>query len=105
MLRTAVEWDAIVARNPFAHAAERDPAHLLLMALKDAPAAAAIRALCRGYSGSETIHIAGRDAYLMYPEGIGHSKLGNTLIERMLGVAGTGRKRNAVLKLAPRAAK
>ncbi len=100
MLRTAAEWDAIIARNPFLEAAQRDPAHLLLMALKGGPAAAAVRALRDGYTGPETIHIAGRDAYLIYPEGIGRSKLTNALIERKLGVAGTARNWNTVLKLA-----
>jgi len=100
MLRSATEWDATIARNPFPDAARSDPAHLLLMALKGAPTAAAIKALCDGYNGPETIHVAGRDAYLIYPEGIGRSKLTNALIERKLGVAGTARNWNTVLKLA-----
>jgi len=100
MLRSADEWDAIIARNPFPDAVRSDPAHLLLMALKGAPTAAAIKALSDGYNGPETIHVAGRDAYLIYPEGIGRSKLTNALIERKLGVAGTARNWNTVLKLA-----
>jgi uncharacterized protein (DUF1697 family) len=104
MLRSAAEWDTIIARNPFPEAAQRDPAHLLLMALKGEPAAASVRALRDGYNGPETIHVAGRDAYLIYPEGIGRSKLTNALIERKLGVAGTARNWNTVLKLAALAA-
>jgi uncharacterized protein (DUF1697 family) len=104
MLRTSAEWDAIIARNPFTGAAKTDPAHLLLMALKSAPAAAAIKALRDDYKGPETIHVTGRNAYLIYPEGIGRSKLTNMLIERKLGVAGTGRNWNTVLKLAALAA-
>jgi uncharacterized protein (DUF1697 family) len=100
MLRTAAEWDAIITRNPFPNAAKKDPARLVLMALKGAPDAAAIKALRDGYKGPETIHVAGRDAYLIYPEGQGNSKLTNALIERKLGVAGTGRNWNTVLKLA-----
>jgi uncharacterized protein (DUF1697 family) len=100
MLRSAAEWDAIIARNPFPAAAKNDPAHLLLMALKGAPSAAAIKALRDGYNGPETIHVSGHDAYLIYPEGIGRSKLTNALIERRLGVAGTARNWNTVLKLA-----
>jgi uncharacterized protein (DUF1697 family) len=100
MLRSASEWEAIIANNPFAEAAGRDPAHLVLMALKDEPNVAAIKALRDGYKGPETIHVAGRDAYLIYPEGIGRSKLTNALIERKLGVAGTARNWNTVLKLA-----
>jgi len=104
MLRSAGEWDALILRNPFVEAAQRDPAHLVLMALKAAPTAAAINALRDGYKGPETIHVAGRHAYLIYPEGIGRSKLTNALIERRLGVAGTARNWNTVLKLAALAA-
>jgi uncharacterized protein (DUF1697 family) len=104
MLRTAAEWDAIVAGNPFPDAAKNDPARLVVMALKAAPAAAAIKALRDGYKGPETIHVGGRDAYLIYPDGQGNSKLTNALIERKLGVAGTARNWNTVLKLAALAA-
>lgn len=100
MLRTAAEWDAIIARNPFPVAAKDDPARLVLMALKGAPDAAAIKALRDGCKGPETIHVAGREAYLIYPDGQGKSKLTNALIERKLGVAGTARNWNTVLKLA-----
>jgi uncharacterized protein (DUF1697 family) len=100
MLRTAEEWDAIIARNPFAEAAKNDPARLVLVALKGAPDAAAVKALRDGYKGPETIHVDGRNAYLIYPEGQGNSKLTNALIERKLGVAGTARNWNTVLKLA-----
>jgi uncharacterized protein (DUF1697 family) len=104
MLRTAAEWNAIIAGNPFPAAAKNDPGHLLLMALKGAPAAAAVKALGDGYDGPETIHVVGRNAYLIYPEGVGRSKLTNALIERKLGFAGTGRNWNTVLKLAALAA-
>ena len=104
LLRTAAEWDAIVARNPFRDAAKNDPGHLLLMALKGAPAAAAVKALRDGYQGPESIAVVGRDMYLVYPEGVGRSKLTNALIERKLGFAGTGRNWNTVLKLAALAA-
>lgn len=104
MLRTAAEWDAIVARNPFADTARNDPGHLLLMALKGAPTAAAISALREGYRGPESIEVVGPDAYLIYPEGVGRSRLTNALIERKLGFAGTGRNWNTVLKLAALAA-
>jgi uncharacterized protein (DUF1697 family) len=100
MLRTAAEWDAIITRNPFPEAAKNDPARLVLVALKSAPDAAAVKTLRDGYKGPETIHVAGRDAYLIYPEGQGNSKLTNALIERKLGVAGTARNWNTVLKLA-----
>ncbi len=51
MLRTAAEWDAIITRNPFPNVAKKDPARLVLMALKGAPDAAAIKALRDGSRG------------------------------------------------------
>src|SRR6266702_2966352 len=36
-VRTAKEWKAVVARNPFPKEAERDPAHLVVMFLKEPP--------------------------------------------------------------------
>lgn len=104
LLRTAAEWNALIERNPCVDAAKNDPGHLLLMALKGAPTAAAVKALRDSYKGRETIHVAGRDAYIVYPEGVGRSKLTNALIERKLGFACTGRNWNTVLKLAELAA-
>ena len=100
MLRTASAWNAIIARNPFADAAKNDPAHLLVMVLKAAPSAAEAKALRGSYDGPESIRVAGREAYLVYPQGIGRSKLTNALLDRKLGVAGTARNWNTVLKLA-----
>jgi len=100
MLRTASAWSAIIACNPFADAAKRDPAHLLVMVLKAAPTATAVETLRAAYDGPESIHVAGREAYLVYPDGIGRSRLTNALLERKLGVAGTARNWNTVLKLA-----
>ena len=100
MLRSAAEWNAMIAGNPFADAAQNDPGHLIAMALKTAPAATAVASLRESYKGPESIHVVGRDAYFIYPDGMGRSKLTNALIERRLGVAGTARNWNTVLKLA-----
>jgi uncharacterized protein (DUF1697 family) len=100
MLRTAAEWNAIIARNPYPAAARNDPARLIVMAFKAAPSAAAIEALRSGYHGPETFSVFGRDAWFVYPDGMGKSKLTNALIERRVGVAGTARNWNTVLKLA-----
>lgn len=100
LLRTAAEWNAIIERNPFSAEAKRDPAHMLVMALKDAPTATAVKALRDGYTGPELIQVHGRDAYLVYPEGIGRSRLTNAVLERKLGTQGTARNWNTVRKLA-----
>jgi uncharacterized protein (DUF1697 family) len=99
MIRSAAEWRALVAANPFAEAARDDPSHLLVMALKTPPAAGALEALRAVIKGREQAQLVGRDAYLVYPDGIGRSKLTIGVIERKLGVRGTGRNWNTVLKL------
>ena len=100
MVRTAREWQSIVARNPFPDEARRDPSHLLVMFLKNAPAVENVKALQAAITGPEVVRAVGRQAYLVYPSGIGRSRVTITLIEKKLGTRGTGRNWNTVLKLA-----
>jgi uncharacterized protein (DUF1697 family) len=100
VVRTAAEWQAIVSRNPFPEEARRDPAHLVLLCLKSAPTPGAVEALQAAITGREVVRADGRQAYVVYPDGIGTSKLTNAVIERKLSTAGTGRNWNTVLKLA-----
>jgi uncharacterized protein (DUF1697 family) len=69
------------------------------MVLKDAPKAGAVKALQAAITGREIVRAHGREAYLVYPDGIGPSKLTHALIEKTLGTRGTGRNWNTVLKL------
>jgi uncharacterized protein (DUF1697 family) len=103
-VRTAAEWRQIVARNPFPDQARRDPSHLLLLCLKAPPPAGAAERLQEAISGRELVRTDGRQAYVVYPDGIGRSKVTNAVLERRLGTAGTGRNWNTVLKLAALAA-
>ncbi len=98
-VRTAEQWHAIVAANPFPEEAKRDPARLLVMTLKDAPKPTAIQSLEAAITGPETLHVTSREAYLVYPAGMGHSRLTTALIEKKLGTRGTARNWNTVLKL------
>ena len=98
-VRRAAEWDAAVRANPFPDQAERDPAKLLLVALKHAPAATRVSALRQAIRGREAVHAHGRHAYVFYPDGIGRSRLTTAVIERHLGSRGTGRNWNTVVKL------
>jgi uncharacterized protein (DUF1697 family) len=103
-VRTATEWHAVVARNPFRAEAARDPARLAVMVLKDAPAARAVAALRAAITGREAVRAAGRHLYAVYPDGMGRSRLTHTLIEKLLGTRATGRNWNTVRKLAELAA-
>jgi len=103
-LRTAKEWAAIVAGNPFPNEAKRDPAHLVVLLLKRAPDRGHVTALEQAIAGREVIRAGGRHLYIVYPDGIGRSRLTNALIEQKLGTQGTARNWNTVLKLASLAA-
>lgn len=100
LLRSATEWQAIVAANPFPAEAANDPGRLLMFALTAAPGAAAIAALEANVPGDERIRLLGTELYAHYPSGIGVSKLDNARIDRHLRVVSTGRNWNTVLKLA-----
>jgi uncharacterized protein (DUF1697 family) len=98
-VRTAEEWREIIARNPFPDAAERDPGHLLVMCLKAAPGPKAVEALQEAITGRETVRAYGRQAYIVYPDGVGTSRLTHAIIERKLGTRGTARNWNTIRKL------
>jgi uncharacterized protein (DUF1697 family) len=100
MVRSAAEWQAIIEGNPFPMQARSDPGHLLVMAFKKAAKAADVEALRAAITGREVIEARGSHAYLVYPDGVGRSRLTTALIERTLGTRGTGRNWNTVVKLA-----
>ena len=83
---------------PHRHAA-RDPGHLLVLALKDAPDRGSVTALQSAIAGRETVRVEGRHAYIVYPDGIGRSRLTTVVIEKQLETRVTGRNWNTVLKL------
>jgi len=98
-VRTAGEWDDLVARNPFPAEAKSDPSHLVLLCLKDAVTAAQVETLQAAIVGREQVRGDGREIYASYPDGIGESKLTSAFIEKRLGTRVTGRNWNTVLKL------
>jgi uncharacterized protein (DUF1697 family) len=70
------------------------------MFLKTAPPAERVDSLRASIKGPEIIQSDGKQLYVVYPAGIGGSKLTGALIEKKLGTRGTGRNWNTVLKLA-----
>jgi len=98
-VRTAKEWQAIIAANPFRKEAKTDPARLIMMCLRDAPTADQVKALQAAIKGREVVKAIGRQAYIVYPDGQGRSRLTIQLIEKALGTRGTARNWNTVLKL------
>jgi uncharacterized protein (DUF1697 family) len=100
MVRTAAAWRDVIATNPLGDMAEADPSHLVVMALKSSVTAAKVEAVREAIQGRERVEGAERELYIAYPDGIGSSKLTGAIIERRLGVQGTARNWNTVLKLA-----
>lgn len=98
-VRTAKEWQAIIDANPFPKEAKTDPARLVMMCLRDVPSAAQVKALQAAIKGREIVKASGRQAYFIYPDGQGRSKLTIQVIEKALGTRGTARNWNTVLKL------
>lgn len=98
-VRSGAEWAAIMGLNPFPAEAERDPGHLVVMFLKAEPAEEDVKALRAAITGREVVCTEGRQAYIVYPDGIGRSRLTNALIERKLRTRGTARNWNTVTKL------
>lgn len=100
LVRSAEAWDALMAANPYPDEAKADPAHLLVMPLKAAPTPDREAALTAAIKGRERARVVGDVAWLVYPDGIGDSKLTIQVIERHLGTVGTARNWNTVVKLA-----
>jgi uncharacterized protein (DUF1697 family) len=100
LIRSAKEWRQVVARNPFRKEAEGDPSHLVVMFLKSGANAKDVQAVQAAITGPETIRADGRQLYIVYPDGIGKSRLTNALIEKKLGIRGTARNWNTLLKIA-----
>ena len=98
-VRSRADWQTVVEHNPFEREAVEDPSHLLIFVLARAPAPAAEAALQKAIVGRERVCLNGDRLYVVYPDGIGTSKLTPVVIERHLGTRGTGRNWNTVLKL------
>ena len=97
--REPEEWDRLIEANPFRTEAATDPGHLLATVLKGVPPRKAWAALTAAIVGRERVAPGAKHAYIVYPDGIGRSKLTAVLIEQQLGVRGTSRNWNTVLRL------
>ncbi|MGA7924091.1 MAG: DUF1697 domain-containing protein [Thermoplasmata archaeon] len=98
-VRTKAEWGGIMAQNPFPREALRDPSHLTVLVLKEAPPDRAWAELQSTITGRELVRGLGRHGYVTYPDGIGRSRLTPKRLERALGTRGTTRNWNTVTKL------
>jgi uncharacterized protein (DUF1697 family) len=99
-VRSAKDWKVLVEKNPFPDEAARTPGRLIVMFLKHSPNPSGLKALRDALRGPEVVEIVEKQAYIVYPDGVGRSRLTNAAIEVKLGTRATGRNWNTVLKIA-----
>ena len=104
LVRTAAEWNEVVTANPFRREAASDPSHLVVMALKGGTDPKRVASVQAAITGREIIRARRKELYIVYPDGIGRSRLTVGRIEKQLGTRGTGRNWNTTLKLIAAAA-
>lgn len=99
MCRTAAEWKAILAANPYPAFAAESPSKLLVTVFKTVPEANGLEAVRAKAVFGETMELIGRELFVTFPEGAGKSKLGSAAAWKPLKAAGTSRNWNTMVKL------
>ena len=103
VVRTHDELDRLIAENPFAAEAAADGARVhvaFLAAPAPASAKAALDAIIAKYPARrDRYHLAGDTLYLHLPDGAAETKFSGKTMDRAIGVMGTARNWNTVLKL------
>lgn len=74
-VRSASEWNDVIASNPFAEFAKQDPSHLVVVFQHTPVSATWLRAAKATITGRESVEAVGRHLYITYPDGIGRSRL------------------------------
>jgi uncharacterized protein (DUF1697 family) len=103
MVRTHEELTRIIAGNPFAAEAAADGARVHVGFLAGVAAAGAQDALAgivtKYPTRRDRFHLAGDVVYLHLPDGAAETKFSGKTLDKAIGVPGTGRNWNTVLKL------
>ncbi|MEH6631093.1 MAG: DUF1697 domain-containing protein [Halopseudomonas aestusnigri] len=95
--------DRTVIDNPFVELSETNPNQLLVFFLDQKPNLVGLAVLEAAIKGEEKIVLVEDRLYVSYyPHGVGKSKLTPSIIEKKLGVEGTSRNWNTVLKIQDR---
>ena len=101
VVKTADEWRALLAANPFSKQAGTAPARVLVWAMREALPDAGLDQLRRRASPDETVvRTACGDIYMWFGGDIDASKLPAGFGLKSLGAVGTNRNWNTVMKLA-----
>ena len=90
-LKTSLEIENVVKRNPFPEVPAVDYGRLHVTFLAGDPPNTALELLRPLAAAAEQFHILGREIYLYCPNGYGNSKLSNAPVEKKLSVGATTR--------------
>jgi uncharacterized protein (DUF1697 family) len=96
---TLVEWDGVIARNPFAKVATNAPTTVHAALLASTPKAEDVERIRALAVKGEDIKVIEGVAYLHTPNGFGTCKMAEKF-DKWIGVTNTARNWNTVLKLA-----
>ncbi len=103
MVRSHAELEKVITGNPYAReaAADGSKVHVVFLAgPAGATAQAALEAVVAKYPARrDRFVLAGSHIYLHLPDGAGETKFSGKSLDRAMGVAGTGRNWNTVIKL------
>jgi uncharacterized protein (DUF1697 family) len=100
MIRTAAEWRALLAANPFPDESEAEPNRVFVGIPKGSVAAGAADRIAAKAAAGERVKEAGAALWFHYPKGAGTSKLTPALIDRAAGCPVTARNWRTATKLA-----
>jgi len=96
---TLAEWDALIARNPFAKAATNAPTTVHGALLESAPKVEDVERIRALAVKGEDLKVIEGVAYVHTPNGFGTCKMAEKF-DKWIGVTNTARNWNTVLKLA-----
>lgn len=98
IVRTAQQWSAVIAANPFLNAA--DPGRHVHAIFLPTPATDSVRTFDATVFAPEEVVVSGSEVYLHLPDGMGRSKLAVAVNRIPEIAAGTARNWNTILQLA-----
>jgi uncharacterized protein (DUF1697 family) len=99
IVRSAREWEALIAGNPLLEPAETAPSRFMVLVMRDPVSTATVQALEQLAVNGEQVRVGERCLYAAFPSGVSTSKLGQAIAGSKLGPA-TARNWNTVKKLA-----
>lgn len=99
IVRTAVDLQRVIARNPFIQEPDLDTGILYVTFLSGTPAESSLAQFKQFQVGPDRFIIIDREIYLYCPNGYGRTRLSNDFFERKLHITATTRNWKTVTTL------